>query len=39
MLEYITLLAPLKRSYGNKAERYGERMVVEEKQESLFLHR
>jgi len=38
MLEYVTLPAPLKRSYGNKAERYGERIVAEAKQESLFLY-
>jgi len=36
MLEYITLPAPLKRSYGNKVKRYGERIVAEAKQESLF---
>jgi len=37
MLEYVTLLAPLKRSYGNKAEWYSERIVAEAKQESLIL--
>jgi len=38
MLEYITLLALLKQSYGNKAERYGEKIVAEAKQESLSNH-
>jgi len=38
MLEHVTLLAPLKRSYRNKAERYGERIVAEGKQESLLLY-
>jgi len=38
MLEYVTLLALLKRSYGNKAEWYGERIVAEAKQESLLLY-
>jgi len=37
MLEYVTLPLPLKQSYGNKAEWYGERIVAEAKQESLFL--
>jgi len=37
MLEYITLPAPLKQSYGNKAEQYSERAVAEAKQESLIL--
>jgi len=35
MLEYVTLPAPLKWSYGNKAEQYSERIVAEAKQESL----
>jgi len=38
MLEYVTLLAPLKRSYGNKAKWYSERIVSEAKQESLLLY-
>jgi len=33
-----SLPAPLKRSYGNKAEWYGERIVAEVKQESLLLY-
>jgi len=37
MLEYDTLPAPLKWSYGKKAERYSERIVAEAKQESLIL--
>jgi len=37
MLEYIMLPAPLKWSYGNKAERYSERIVAKTKQESLIL--
>jgi len=38
MLEYVMLPAPLKWSYGNKAERYGERVVAETKQENLLLY-
>jgi len=38
MLEYVTLSVPLKWSYGNKAEQYGERIVTEAKQESLLLY-
>jgi len=37
MFEYVTLPAPLKWSYGNKAKRYSERIVAEAKQESLLL--
>jgi len=29
MLEFVMLLAPLKRSYGNQAKRYGERILAE----------
>jgi len=38
MLKYVTLPASLKRSYENKAEWYGERIVAEAKQESLLLY-
>jgi len=38
MLEYVTLPEPLKQSCGNKAKRYGERIVAEAKQESLLLY-
>jgi len=37
MLKYVTLPAPLKQSYGNKVERYSERIVARAQQQSLFL--
>jgi len=38
MLKYVTLPAPLKGSYENKAKQYGGRIVAEAKQESLILY-